>query len=67
MAKSLLRTDKEIADIYFRHVKTIYRVCFAYLKTIRDAEEAVHDTFLKMITSSVVFESSESAPPMNAA
>jgi len=28
MAKSLLRADKEIVDFYFRHVKTIYRVCF---------------------------------------
>ncbi|MCL2030507.1 MAG: RNA polymerase sigma factor [Oscillospiraceae bacterium] len=59
MAKSLLRTDKEIADIYFRHVKTIYRVCFAYMKTTHDAEDAVHDAFMKMITSSVVFESEE--------
>ncbi len=32
MSKSLLRTDKEIAEIYNRHGKTIYRVCFAYMK-----------------------------------
>ena len=49
MAKSLLRTDKEIADIYFRQVKTIYRVCFAYMKTTHDTEDAVHDTFIKMM------------------
>ena len=59
MAKSLLRADKEIADIYFRHVKTIYRVCFAYMKTTHDTEDAVHDAFLKMITASTAFESEE--------
>ena len=31
MSKSLLRTDKEIADIYERHRKMLYRICFAYI------------------------------------
>lgn len=34
MSKSLLRTDKEIAEIYKRHSKTVYRVCFAYMKIL---------------------------------
>jgi len=59
MIKPLLRTDKEIADIYSRHVKTIYRVCFAYMKTTHDTEDAVHDTFMKMITSNAAFENEE--------
>ncbi len=57
MAKSLSRTDKEIAEIYSRHVKTIYRVCFAYMKNAADTEDAVSDTFVKMIRSGVDFES----------
>jgi RNA polymerase sigma-70 factor (ECF subfamily) len=31
-AKPLLRTDAEITELYQRHVKTVYRVCFAYMK-----------------------------------
>ncbi len=57
MAKSLSRTDKEITEIYSRHVKTIYRVCFAYMKNAADTEDAVSDTFVKMIRSGVDFES----------
>ncbi len=59
MIKSLSRTDKEIAEIYSRHVKTIYRVCFAYMKNSADTEDAVQDTFVKMLRSGAVFESEE--------
>jgi RNA polymerase sigma-70 factor (ECF subfamily) len=59
MAKSLLRTDREIAEIYGRHVKTVYRVCFAYMKTPADTEDAVQDAFVKLITSEKAFESEE--------
>lgn len=59
MTKSLLRTDKEIMEIYKRQMKTVYRVCFAYMKNQFDTEDAVQDTFYKMIKSGVVFESEE--------
>lgn len=59
MAKSLLRTDKEIADIYKRHSKTVYRVCFAYMKNPADTEDAVQDTFFQLIKSGPFFESEE--------
>ena len=59
MAKYLLRTDKEIADIYTRHVKTVYRVCFVFMKNPADTEDAVSETFYKMIKSGAVFESAE--------
>ena len=59
MAKSLLRTDKEIAEIYGRHNKMVYRVCFAYMKNAADTEDAVQDTFYKLIKSGMVFESEE--------
>jgi RNA polymerase sigma factor (sigma-70 family) len=49
MADTLLRTDKEIAEIYARHVDTVYRVCFAYLKNPADTEDMVQSTFLKLI------------------
>ncbi len=59
MANSLLRTDKEIEEIYRRQSKTVYRVCFAYLKNAADAEDALQDTFLQLIRKGPAFESEE--------
>lgn len=59
MSKPLLRTDKEIAEIYARHSKTVYRVCFAYMKNIADTEDAVQDAFFRLIKSGPAFESEE--------
>ena len=59
MANSLLRTDKEIEEIYRRQSKTVYRVCFAYLKSAADAEDALQDTFLQLIRKGPAFESEE--------
>ena len=59
MSNSLLRTDKEIAEIYTRHSKTVYRVCFAYMKNPADTEDAVQDTFFQLIKSGPAFESEE--------
>ena len=59
MSSSLLRTDKEIAEIYTRHSKTVYRVCFAYMKNPADTEDAVQDTFFQLIKSGPAFESEE--------
>lgn len=59
MSKSLLRTDKEIAEIYTRHSKTVYRVCFAYMKNPVDTEDAVQETFFRLIKSGPVFDSEE--------
>lgn len=59
MSKPLLRTDKEIAEIYARHSKTVYRVCFAYMKNTSDTEDAVQDAFFQLIKSGPAFESEE--------
>lgn len=56
MANSLLRTDKEIAEIYERHRLTIYRVCFAFMKNPADTEDAVQDTFIRLIRKGPSFE-----------
>ena len=59
MSKSLLRTDKEIAEIYERHRLTVYRVCFAYMKNPMDTEDAVQETFFRLISKSPRLESVE--------
>ena len=59
MSKSLWRTDKEIAEIYERHKQTVYRVCFAYMKNPMDTEDAVQETFYRLISKNPVLESAE--------
>ncbi|MBQ9278181.1 MAG: RNA polymerase sigma factor [Lachnospiraceae bacterium] len=59
MSKSKVRTDKEIEEIYMRHSNTIYRICFAYMKNHVDTEDAVQETFFKLIKSRPFFESKE--------
>ena len=59
LADSLLRTDKEIAEIYERHKDMAYRICFAYMKNAMDTEDVVQDTFYNLIKSGTAFESAE--------
>lgn len=59
MSSSLLRTNKEIIQIYNRHVNTVYQVCFMYLKNKHDTEDAVQTTFLKLMKYSRPFQDSK--------
>ena len=56
MAKSLSRTDKEIADLYERHKNMLYRICFAYMKNPADTEDAVETVFYRLIVAAPRFE-----------
>lgn len=53
---SLLRTDREIIAIYDRHVDTVYRICYSFMKNVPETEDMVQETFLRLITSGKVFE-----------
>jgi len=59
MPDSLSRKDKEFSEIYNRHVDTVYRVCFMFLKNQSDTEDAVQDTFIKLMNYKGEFESEE--------
>ena len=59
LADSLLRTDKEIAEIYERHKDMIYRICFAYMKNVMDTEDVIQDTFVSLIKTGTAFENAE--------
>lgn len=56
---SSLRADEEIEKIYNRHVDTVYRVCFSFMKNAADTEDMVQETFLKFISSRKSFASEE--------
>lgn len=54
---SSLRTDEEFMEIYNRHVDTVYRVCFSFMKNAADTEDMVQETFLKLISCKKEFAS----------
>lgn len=59
MKSSLLRTNEELTRIYNRHVNTVFRVCFMYMKNQADTEDMVQNTFLRLMRDKTVFESEE--------
>lgn len=59
MSNTLLRTDKEIEEIYCRQIDTVYRVCLLHLKNKADAEDAAQAVFLKLMENGPVFQNQE--------
>ena len=56
---TLQRTGKEITEIYDRHVDTVYRICFSFMKNTADTEDLVQEAFLRLISSGKKFKSTE--------
>ena len=56
---ALQRTGKEITEIYNRHLNTVYRICFSFMKNTADTEDMVQETFLRLLSSGVGFVSEE--------
>ncbi|MCR5845064.1 MAG: RNA polymerase sigma factor [bacterium] len=52
-------TEQQITEIFTRQVDTIYRVCYAYMGNAADTEDAVQETFVKLMRSNVVFNDVE--------
>ena len=50
-------SSDSIRELYLRNFDTLYRVSFMYLKNAHDAEDAVHNAFLKAIETRKRFES----------
>jgi RNA polymerase sigma-70 factor (ECF subfamily) len=45
--------------LYERHVDTVYRVCYTYLRNAPDTEDAVQNVFLKLLAKPQSFKSTE--------
>lgn len=54
--RSLLRTDKELTDLYERQIDTVYRLCYTLLRSVPDAEDAAQTVFVKLMEGGVCFE-----------
>ena len=53
------RADKELEELYKRHIDTVYRLCYMYLKNTSDAEDAVSTVFLKLLKNPKNFQDRE--------
>jgi RNA polymerase sigma-70 factor (ECF subfamily) len=59
MGNSFVRTNKEVLEIYNRHVDTVYRVCILYMKNKHDTEDMVQNTFIRLMRDNTEFQSEE--------
>jgi RNA polymerase sigma-70 factor (ECF subfamily) len=51
--------QQDINTLYEKYVDTVYRICFSYMKNKTDTEDAVQETFLKLLQHKQTFENSE--------
>ena len=49
----------DIEAIFRRHVQTVYRVCYSFMGSAADAEDATQATFMKLVDHPRAFESEE--------
>ena len=52
-----MRTEQELTAIYERQADTVWRVCFSFMRNHADAQDMMHETFLRLIRSDVAFAS----------
>lgn len=53
---AVITDERQITQIYNRHVDAVYRLCYSYMKNAADAEDMVQETFLRLIRSGKSFE-----------
>ena len=54
-----LPKNDDIAAVFRRHAKTVYRLCYAYLGNAADAEDAVQTVFAKLLCKPRRFNDAE--------
>ncbi|MDD6571405.1 MAG: RNA polymerase sigma factor [Thermoflexaceae bacterium] len=48
-----------VREIYERHADNIYRLCYSYVKNAQDAQDALQNTFVKLMRADMEFDSVE--------
>ena len=54
-----MRTDQELTQLYYRHVDTVWRICYSFMKNKADTEDMVQETFLRSFSWDKPFQSEE--------
>ena len=54
-----MRTDQELTQLYYRHVDTVWRICYSFMKNKADTEDMVQETFLRAFSWDKPFQSEE--------
>ena len=49
----------DITEIFHRHVRSVYRLCYSYLGNAADAEDATQTTFMKLVTQPRTFNDAD--------
>ena len=47
---------REFTEVYYRHVDSVYRVCYSFMKNRVDTEDMVQETFLRLLSTKRTFE-----------
>lgn len=56
MSEFLHHVSEDFEAFYLRHYKTIYRVCYTFMKKSHDAEDCTEDVFVRALTCGIDFE-----------
>ena len=59
MPDALQRTGRAVRELYEEHSQTLYRIAFTYMKNRYDAEDALQETFLRLIRGNVSFQNGQ--------
>lgn len=59
MRPSLLRSEEFMAYAMDTWADTVYRIALSHAKSVADAEDVTQDVFVKLLKSTLVFESDE--------
>jgi len=54
-----LKTKEEWTKVYHRHCQTVWNICYPYFMNPADTEDAVQETFLRLIRSGKAFRDEE--------
>ena len=54
-----MKTKEEWTKVYHRHCQTVWNICYPYFMNPADTEDAVQETFLRLIRSGKAFRDEE--------
>ena len=50
-----MRSEQALLDIYTRHFQTVWNICYPYFQNRSDTEDAVQDTFVRLMRADKEF------------